>query len=111
MIESRDSAPQHAKHETLKLYHCDKLIGIVTDPELDWPWYGGKIQLTEAAKPFVRIWEFFAIEKNRQFDPPFEIPESLEENWFVEDVSGKRLALDDLPAVHPEEGTVWWQFE
>ncbi|HEY9734565.1 MAG TPA: hypothetical protein V6C89_21825 [Drouetiella sp.] len=48
--------------------------GMVTDPELDWPLYGGKIQLTEAAKPFVHIWEFLAVEKNRQFDPSFRNP-------------------------------------
>ncbi len=101
---------QFTKNTVLRLFHGTDLIGTVTNLDIDWPWYGGQVKLTEAAKPFAHIWEFYTTEGNRQVDPPFEIPDTVYQNWFVEDESGQRLALDDLPAVHTD-GSIWWQFD
>jgi hypothetical protein len=94
----------------LKLYHGDKLIGTVTDLDSDYPWYGGKIQLTDAAKEFAHIWEFFTSEGGREKEPPFEIADEVYENWSIVDEKGLRVAIFDLPAVH-SDGEVWWTFE
>lgn len=99
----------YTREGILKLYHGERLIGTVTELEMDWPWYGGKIQLTDAAKEFAHIWKFLTSEESQMSDPPFEIPDAVYENWFIEDEAGARQEIFDLPAVH-SDGEVWWTF-
>lgn len=74
--------------EPLKLFRGEELIGTITNTELDWPLHEGKIELSPAVDVYRPLWEFWTIEGNRAFDPPFEIPDDIDENWFIESPAG-----------------------
>jgi hypothetical protein len=99
--------PSFTGNERLKLFRGKELVGTITDLDSDWPWMGGQIELTEAARAYQHFWAFWTIEGNREKEPPFEVPEDLDENWFVEDEAGHRTQIE-FPAVHGD-GTVWWR--
>ncbi len=91
----------------LKLVRGTELVGTITNLDSDWPWMGGQIKLTPAAQPYKHFWDFWTIEGNREKEPPFDIPEDIDENWYIEDEKGVRLHIE-FPAVH-NDGTVWWR--
>lgn len=99
--------PSFTGKEQLKLLRGSELVGTITNLDSDWPWMGGQIQLTPSAEPYKHIWEFWTIEGNREKDPPFEIPEDIDQNWFIEDEHGKKIQIE-FPAVH-NDGTAWWR--
>lgn len=99
--------PSFTGKEELKVFRGETLIGTVTDLDSDWPWMIGRISLTDAAKSYAHFWEFWTTEDNIEKEPPFEVPEDLEENWFVEDEQGERTQVC-FPAVH-DDGFVWWR--
>lgn len=100
-------SPEFTGKEVLKLLRGNELIGTITNLDSDWPLHEGDIQLTESAAPYKHIWEFWTIEGNRAVEPPFDVPEDLDENWFIEDPTGERTQVD-FPAVY-SDGTVIWQ--
>lgn len=99
--------PTFTGNEELKLFRGSILIGTITKLDSDWPLMGGQIELTLAAQPYLHIWQFWTNEDNREKEPPFEIPEDIEENWFTEDEHGNRNQVN-FPAVH-DDGEVWWR--
>jgi hypothetical protein len=99
--------PSFTGKEQLKLFRSSELVGTITNLDSDWPWMRGQIQLSPAAAPYKHIWEFWTTEGNREKEPPFEIPEDISENWFVENEEGERTQIE-FPAVH-NDGAVWWR--
>lgn len=97
---------EHAKPK-LKLFRGTELVGTITNLDSDWPWIGGQIELTSAAEQYKHIWEFWTVEGNREKVPPFEVPEDIDENWFIEDEQGGRIQIE-FPAIHAD-GAVWWR--
>jgi hypothetical protein len=92
--------------EVRKLYHGDKLIGVVRNLELDWPNIIGKIELAPAAEEYKQTWAYFVEHGGIVDDPPFAMPENIFDDWFVEDEEGTRKPTE-LPAVHAD-GLVWF---
>ncbi len=99
--------PSFTGKEQLRLFRGSELVGTITNLDSDFPWMGGLIQLTPAADPYRHIWEFWTTECNRENDPPFDIPEDIDENWFIEDGEGERTQIE-FPAIH-SDGSAWWR--
>lgn len=99
--------PLFTGKECLRLFRGNEAIGKITNLDSDYPWMGGKIELTVAADKYKNLWEFWTIEGNREKEPPFDIPEDIDEDWFIEDEQGNRTQIE-FPAVHAD-GEVWWR--
>ncbi|MBX9721063.1 MAG: hypothetical protein K2X81_06700 [Candidatus Obscuribacterales bacterium] len=97
------------ENKCLKLFRRDKLIGEISNRYSDFPWQCGHIELTKAADPYRKIWEFWTTEGNREIEPPFEIPENIEEDWFIEDDKGNRTRIE-FPAVHSDGEVSWCEY-
>lgn len=97
---------QFSGTEVRKLYHGDKLIGVIRNLDMDWPNMIGSIELTQEAEPYKPAWEYFIEQGGVVDDVPFPVPDGLLDDWFVEDENGNRSETD-LPAVYPD-GEIWW---
>jgi len=77
---------------TLKLFHNDDCIGIITNvaPE-DLSEWSGDIELTDKAKEYKEVFDYLADEDN-VYDDGTEMPfsEAYLDNWSLVDESGIR---------------------
>lgn len=92
---------------TLKLFHNNDCIGIVTNiaPE-DMFEFSGDIQLTEKAQDYKEVFEYLSDEKNAYDDgTEFPFPQAYLENWSLVDESGTKTEIA-YPVVC--DGELFW---
>jgi len=93
---------------TLKLFHNDDCIGIVTNvaPE-DLSEWSGDIQLTDKAQDYKEVFDYLADENNAYDVGGAEMPFSISylDNWSLWDESG---AKTDIAYPVIVDGEVFW---
>jgi hypothetical protein len=90
-----------------RLFFRETCLGELTNVEGDFPWMFGKLTPTSAAVPFWNFFRWMVDEENVSKEPPFEEALLDEDNWFIEDESGKKVSIS-MPAVH-EDGLIAWR--
>jgi hypothetical protein len=90
----------------LKLFHGNKLIGIIRNEVPDDFAFVGDIELTPEADEYKDVFAFFADEERGSTEePPFE--EKWYEDWRIEDQNGKQEEIF-IPSIYPD-GMICWR--
>lgn len=111
-VHSQAGNKEWIKPTSANLYHGEILIGVITNITVEdmFNW-SGDIELTSAAATYQPMFDHFNDEANqREPEEPDEEPlpfnESFLDDWFLEDVNGRREV--SYPVVTPE-GEVFWR--
>lgn len=91
---------------SLKLFHHNKLIGVIDNVMPDELAHVGDIALSPAAAEYKELFAFFSDDEKRwKQEPPFDA--HWLSSWFIEDERGERQDID-VPLLN-EKGEIWWR--
>ena len=91
--------------KTYKLYYQDRLIGEISNIDMDWPWLIADLATTEAFEEFREGFAFLTNEDNEErFNG--ERPIDLD-NWFIADEQDNRVEV--YLAIHNGD-EIWWRW-
>lgn len=94
----------------LKLFHREKLVGLISDVSRDDTFsMSGRIELTDAGNEYKQIFSFLTDEEKMNRGDEQELPFREEDldGWSIEDESGERLTIM-APGVY-DDGEICWR--
>ncbi len=91
----------------MKLFYKELVVGTIEALSIEGLWVTGNIILNKDGEKFRLFFDYITNEKRGWEKPPFDADLLADENWTVEEASGRRGI--SLPAISLN-GTISWRW-